>query len=172
MGVATYASRVRILRLLVLAGLVLATAACTSDDDPTPSISAAEALTAIVDWQAGRAGPPATDAALPVIYVTSEAGTTIDAGTQAKVAGNTVDVAKVRFADARDDAVDPDVEGEPVRDDGVLLIVDELDGKGVTKMPVGVTVYRDATDEQHLVLTVATTDDRAEVTGSSVRPSG
>ncbi|MFT3851913.1 MAG: hypothetical protein QM733_04135 [Ilumatobacteraceae bacterium] len=162
----------RVFRSLALASLVLVAVACTSDDDPTPSISAADALTAIVDWQAGRAGPPATDAALPVIYVTSEAGTTIDAGTQAKVAGNTVDVAKVRFADARDDAVNSDVEGEPVRDDGVLLIVDELDGKGVTQMPVGVTVYRDSTDEQHLVLTVAATDDRAEVTASAARPSG
>ena len=35
----------------------------------------------------------------PVVYVATEDGTTIDAGVQAKVAQNTVDIAKVRFAD-------------------------------------------------------------------------
>ena len=127
---------------------------------------------AIVHWQVGRAGPPTTDAPLPVIYITSENGKTIDPGVQAKVANKTVDIAKVRFADERDDAIDTDVEGEPVKDDGVLLIVDDFDTEGVTQVPVGVTVYHDADDTEHLVLMVTAGEEGAEVTSSSVRPSG
>ena len=64
------------------------------------------------------------------------------------MANKTVDIAKVRFADERDDAIDTDVEGEPVKDDGVLLIVDDFDTEGVTQVPVGVTVYHDADDHR------------------------
>jgi hypothetical protein len=167
-----YAGDVRVLRILAVAGLAVAAAACTSGDPTTPSIGAADAFTAIVDWQVDRLGPPTTDQALPVVYVTSEGGKTIEATTQANVAGSTVDIAKVRFADTRSDAIDTEVDGEPVRDDGVLLIVDKFDGKGQTQVSVGVTIYRDETDEEHLVLTVAGTADGAAVTGSSVRPSG
>ena len=162
----------RVLRILAVAGLAVAAAACTSDDHPTPSIGAADAFTAIVDWQVDRYGPPTTDEALPVVYVTSEDGKTIEATTQAKVAGDTVDIAKVRFADTRGDAIDTTVDGEPVRDDGVLLIVDKFDGKDTTVLIVPITVYRDAADEQRLLVTVRSADGEVAVTSSSVRPSG
>ena len=162
----------RLFRILAVAGLAVVAAACATDDSPTTSVGAADAFTAIVDWQVDQEGPPTTGQALPVIYVTSEDGKTIGATTQAKVAGNTVDAAKVRFADTREDAIDTEVDGEPVHDDGVLLIVDKFDGKGQTSVPIGVTIYRDADDEEHLVLTVTGTGDGAEVTGSSIRPSG
>lgn len=154
------------------AGALVGLAACRSSGPTTPSISSADAYTALVNWQVGQIGPPTTDLPLPVVYVTAEDGGTIDASTQAKVAANTVDTAKVRFADERADAIDAATEGEPVKDDGVLLIVEKFDGKGTTSVPVGVTVYRDANDEQHLVLTVVATDDGAEISSSSVRPSG
>ena len=158
--------------MLAVVGLVASLAACTSDGDAAPSVGTADAFTAIVDWQIAQAGPPTTDQPLLVIYVTGADGATIDASVQAKVAANTVDVAKVRFTDVVDDALVGNTEGEPVKDEGVLLIVDEFDGKGTTSLPIGVTVYRDANDEQHLVLTVAATTDGAEVTASSARPSG
>src|SRR6478609_4439574 len=141
----------RALRMLAVVGLVVSAAACTSDGPEPPSVGTADAFTAIVDWQIAKAGPPTTDQPLPVIYVTGADGSSIDASVQAKVAANTVDVAKVRFTDVVDDAIDVGTEGEPVKDDGVLLIVDEFDGKGVTSLPIGVTVYHDASDEQHLV---------------------
>ena len=161
-----------LLRILAVVGLTLSAAACTSDGDEPSGIGAADALTAVVDWQVGRIGPPTTGQALPVVYIAAEDGTTIDAAVQAKVANNTVDLAKVRFADVRDDAIDVDVDGRPVKDDGVLLIVDEFDVKGSSELPIGVSIYHDAADEQHLVLTVTAGDAGAEVTSSSVRPSG
>jgi len=171
-GVATYASVVRA-RWILAVLVTVALGACRSDDGGTsPSVSTSDAYLAIVDWQVDRAGPPTTGTPLPVIYITSENGKTIDPGVQAKVASKTVDVAKVRFADQRDDAIDTDVEGEPVKDDGVLLIVDDFDTADVTEVAVGVTVYHDADDTEHLVLIVTAGEEGAQVTSSSVRPSG
>jgi hypothetical protein len=159
--------------ILAVVGLAATLGACASSSaDEPPTVGAGDAYTAIVNWQVGQFGPPTTGAPLPVIYVTAEDGQTIDPGVQAKVANKTVDVAKVRFADVRNDAIDADVEGEPVKDDGVLLIVDKFDTKGASSLPIGVTVYHDADDTRHLVLVVAATDTGAEVTSSSVRPSG
>ena len=58
-----------------------------------------------------------------MIFVVAGDGTTIDVGVQADVAAAMVDTATVRFADDADDAFDPDVEGQPVRDEGVMLLV-------------------------------------------------
>jgi hypothetical protein len=170
---AFYAGSVRsLLRILAVVGLMAAASACTSDGDEPAGLGTADAFTAIVGWQVAQSGPPTTGQPLPVVYIAADDGTTIDPSVQATVAGNTVDMAKVRFADARDDAIDVDVEAKPVKDDGVLLIVDKFDPKGATDVPVGVAVYHDASNEQHLVLTVAAGDQGARVTSSSVRPSG
>ena len=92
---------------LGIAGLlgVLMVAGCGGDDDvPSTAVSSAEAITAIVAWQAeeqepviGEDGEPQ----LPVIFVVAGDGTTIDVGVQADVAEATNDWATVRFADAR-----------------------------------------------------------------------
>ena len=151
----------------------VALGACTSESaDQPPTVRAADAYLAIVEWQVDSAGPLTTGESLPVVYITAEDGQTIDAGVQAKVAQNSVDVAKVRFADARGDALDTHTDGEPVKDDGVLLIVDPFDAKGAVDVPIGVTVYHSADDQQHLVFVVSATDAGAQVTSSSVRPSG
>jgi hypothetical protein len=173
MAVAFYASGVGVVWKVIVA-VVLATlaGACTSDDNGQPSVGAADVYTALVDWQVGQAGPPVTGAPLPVVYIATENGTTIDPSTQAKVAQNTVDAAKVRFADNKDDAIDADVDGAPVKDDGVLLVVDEFTGKDTTVLVVPVTVYHDSSDEQRLMVTVRSSDGEVAVTSSSVRPSG
>ena len=104
-----------------------ALASCDSDDAaPADVVGSADAITAAVAWQADEQEPVLDDNGeplLPVIFVVAGDGTTIDVGVQADVAGATVDWATVRFADRATDAFDPDVEGEPVRDDGVMLLV-------------------------------------------------
>lgn len=62
----------------------------------------------------------------PVIYVAAAEGDTIDVGVQAEVAAATVDLATVRFADDATEAFDEDLEGQPVIDDGSMLLVGPL----------------------------------------------
>jgi len=103
-----------------------ALASCDDDETPSDVVGPADAITAVVAWQAGEQEPVIADdgeVQLPVIYVVADAGTKIDVGVQADVAESTVDWATVRFADDIADTFDPDLEGEPVRDDGVMLLV-------------------------------------------------
>ncbi len=104
-----------------------ALASCGGDDAaPADVVGSADAITAAVAWQADEQEPVLDDKGepvLPVIFVVAGDGTTIDVGVQAEVAGATVDWATVRFADRAADAFDPDVDGEPVRDGGVMLLV-------------------------------------------------
>jgi hypothetical protein len=118
---------VRVLRLAVATVATVASLAACGDDDSAPGVvGSADAITAIVTWQADVQEPVLDDNGeprLPVIFVVAGEGTTIDVGVQADVAAATVDTATVRFADDADDAFDPDIAGEPVRDDGVMLLV-------------------------------------------------
>jgi hypothetical protein len=114
--------------VLAAAVAVLGVLTVASCDDETDSdlVGPADAITAVVAWQAGEQEPVIADdgeVQLPVIYVVADAGTTIDVGVQAEVAESTVDWATVRFADDIADTFDPDLEGEPVRDEGVTLLV-------------------------------------------------
>jgi hypothetical protein len=115
------------LRLAVAAVITVAPlAACDNDDAADGVVGPADAIRAIVAWQADEQEPVLDDggeAGLPVIFVVAGDGATIDVGVQAEVASAMVDTATVRFADDAEDAFDPDVEGEPVRDSGVMLLV-------------------------------------------------
>ncbi len=106
---------------------VFAVAACDSGGgESSDVVGSADAITAAVAWQAGEQEPVVDtdgEAQLPVVFVVADDGATIDVGVQADVAADTVDWATVRFADDIADTFDPDVEGEPVRDDGVLLLI-------------------------------------------------
>ena len=112
-----------------LAGMfaLFAVAACSNGGDtPDEIVGSADAITAAVAWQADEQEPVLDDDGepqLPVIFVVADDGATIDVGIQADVASATVDWATVRFADDVTDTFDPDLDGEPVRDDGVLLLL-------------------------------------------------
>ncbi len=114
---------------LVAALLVgtLALGACDSSDTaPDDMVDPSDAITAIVAWQADDQEPVIGDDGepkLPVVYVVAGDGATIDVGIQADVAESTNDWATVRFADHVADTFNPDVDGEPVRDDGAMLLV-------------------------------------------------
>lgn len=105
----------------------MAIAACEGDDGtPVDAVGSADAITAIVAWQAGeqdRVVDARGEPELPVIFVVADDGNTIDVGVQADVTGATSEWATVRFADDLSDAFDADVEGEPVRSDGALLLL-------------------------------------------------
>ena len=91
-----------------------ALASCDDDETPAGVVGPADAITAVVAWQAGEQEPVIADdgeVQLPVIYVVADAGTTIDVGVQAAVAASTVDWATVRFADDIADTFDPGPRG-------------------------------------------------------------
>ena len=106
---------------------VFAFAACDDgDDSPADAVGSADAITAAIAWQADEQEPVLDgdgEPQLPVIFVVADDGATIDVGVQADVAADTVDWATVRFADDVSDTFDPSLDGEPVRDDGVLLLI-------------------------------------------------
>jgi hypothetical protein len=117
---------------------------CTGDEAPaSDDIDPAAAYTALVEWQAGEQEPVVDDNGeirLPVIYIASADGDTIDVGVQADVAEATVDIATVRFTDDKADAFDADLDDEPVREDGVMLLVGPMPEPGPNVL-VDVTRY-------------------------------
>ncbi len=93
-----------------------------------------------------------------MIFVVADDGATIEVGVQADVAAATVDWATVRFADDVADVFDPDLDGEPVRDDGVLLLIGampepaqrvELDLVRYTAVDDGEPIVLEITAESH-----------------------
>ncbi len=109
---------------------MLTIAGCGTDDPvATDVVGTADAITAIVAWEAGEQDPVLDDNGaplLPVVFIVPDGGATIDVGVQADVAESTVDWAKVRFADETDETFESDEDGEPVRDDGALLLLGNI----------------------------------------------
>jgi hypothetical protein len=142
------AARTAVARVACAAGAVvalgIAASACGSDDAPDSSdVDPAAAYAAIVEWQAGEQEPIIDDngeVQLPVIYVAAADGDTIDVGVQADVAESTVDIATVRFTDDKGDAFDGDLDDQPVREDGVMLLVGPMPDPGPSVL-VDVTRY-------------------------------
>lgn len=101
-------------------------AGCGGDTGAETDVGAADAIAAVVAWQAGEQEPVLDDNGeeqLPVIFVVAADGATIDVGVQADVTAATIEWATVRFADQVADTFDPDLAGEPVRSDGALLLL-------------------------------------------------
>ena len=138
----------------------MAMVACNSSGSTTTrGVTASDAIVAIVAWQTSEM-PPRSDASgetqLPVIFVVADDGATLDVGVQADVARATVDMATVRFADDIDDTFDPDVVDEPVRDEGVLLLVGPVPDPSRT-ITVAVERYQAIDDRQALQLEIVAT---------------
>jgi hypothetical protein len=145
-------------------------------DDQSRTVDPADAITAAVAWQADEQEPVLDDNGeqqLPVIFVVADDGATIDVGVQADVAAATVDWATVRFADDAADTFDPDLDGEPVRDDGVMLLVGpmpepapsvELDLVRYTNVDGGEPITLEITAEMHTDGTDPDATPRAVVT--------
>jgi hypothetical protein len=150
---------------LILA--VLAIAAC-GDADPvaTNVVDTADAITAVIAWEVDEQEPVLDDDGeplQPVIFVVPDGGATIDVGVQASVAAATVDWATVRFADNVTEAFDPAIEGEPVRENGAMLLIGPIP-EPARSIELDVVRYTSVDDGEPL---------RLEITsGSSTDPSG
>lgn len=161
---AHHRGRVRATSRLALA-VALTVSACGSDDDPPGNeVSATEAYVAIVRWEIEQHPAAADgDVELPVIYLRSESGGTVDIGVQADVVEATADDVVVRFSDEDDDSINADVDGQPVKDDGVLFVIGDLP-EGGPAYEVTVRRYESIDRDRRLQMVITASDDGAEVT--------
>jgi hypothetical protein len=153
--------------------------ACSSDSPGVKPIKAADAYTAAINWYVDSlpTPPPTTNGDAPgpaIVYVFSESGQAIPSDVQASVARNMAerkDEVTVFFIDVRDDALDVDLENQPVKDDGVLLLVGDV-AEGPPPVNVLLNVYRDGTDNQPYEMKVFRSGSDVIATGETVAPQG
>jgi hypothetical protein len=155
-------------RLAAMAWLIPVIVACGSNGPHGELVDEAGAVTAVVRWAADHEFTTAPDGPRPVVYVVSEDGSSIAATVQAEVARTTVDDIDVRFADKRDEALELDVENEPVKDGGRLLLLGPMPAKGSTTVGLAVDLYRTNHDIEPLVFSLRATT--SGVTVVSVQP--
>jgi hypothetical protein len=152
---------------VVLAGVV---GSCSSDGESAQdTVDATAAVTALVNWAAAEMPSEVDengDVEAPVVYVTTESGGRLDAGLQASVVETTTEVATVRFADDRSEAVDDTSELMIVHDDGVMLVLGDLPEPART-LTVDVEWYRSIDEASNLVVTVTADAEGAIVTNSA-----
>jgi hypothetical protein len=153
--------------------------ACDDNAHEPSTVEPDEVYVAVIRWQLARQQPASqgtapddsVDGSLPVLYIAAADGTAIDAKVQARVAAATTDDVKVRFADSRDEALDLDLETEPVRDDGLLLSITGVEAEASRQTSTEVIVYRSIDDQQTWLLTVTAASDGASITSSTLQPS-
>lgn len=155
-------------RLVIAGALFAAVSACGSDGDGSqdpPAVTSAEAFTAIIRWEIAEQEPVFDEDGnleLPVMYVASESGATVDIGVQADVVEATADDAVVRFSDASIDSIDEGLEGQPVKDDGVLFVVGAMPS-GDARLDVQVRRYVSVDDDKSLRIEIVASDEGAVV---------
>jgi hypothetical protein len=170
--------------LLLAAGFGLALGACGDDDttdDPTvettgstlPANDDVAIVTAAIRQVSSRGVPADDPDRTPVVYVVSVAEGGISAGIQADVVSQLRDEVDVRFADAREEAIEESDPTAPVPDDGVLLVIGDIAEVG-RPVVVAVEIYRNVDDWTKSLFTVApegvTGDDAWDVTSTSEVP--
>jgi len=146
---------------------VLAVVGCTSDSEPeSGTVGQENAYVAIVRWEIEQSEPVVDDdgdVEVPVIYLAAGSGETVDVGVQASVVATVDDAAIIRFADQAADALDEGAVGEPVKDDGVLVIIDEFEA-GQPTADARVSRYRSIDDDTTWILELTATDAGVDVT--------
>lgn len=155
---------------------MLAVGAASCSDDPSngnANVTPAAAYVAIIEWQVSEQEPALDDngdVVVPVVFVASDDGSTIDVGVQAEVAETTTEWATVRFADQPSEAFDPGVEGEPVRDDGVMLVVGPVP-VAAPSIELSVVRYVAVDDSESFLLQVTATPGPSDTTAVSPKAS-
>lgn len=149
----------------------LALVGCTSDPAPAlPTVTPESAYVAIVQWEVDRSEPVVDEEGnieLPVIYLASTLGGTVDVGVQAEVVATVDEAAVIRFADDQRDARDEGLEGEPVKDEGVMIVLDEFDPEQ-SVVDARVSRYRSIDDVATWRLEVTATEAGADVTSEEL----
>ena len=155
-----YSVRNRGTRSIAAVVAVLALVGCTSDPQPErATVTPANAYTAIVRWEIER-NEPVTDAdgnvEAPVIYLAAGSGGTVDVRVQADVVANIDDGAVIRFADDARDARDARLDNEPVKDNGVMILIDEFE-PDQAKVEARIVRYQSIDDNSTWILHVTAT---------------
>ena len=96
------------------------------------------------------------------MYVASSDGSSIATEVQLEVVNTLKDEATLRFTDAQDDALDEDVDGRPVKDDGVLVVVGRVADR--SPLDLEIEVYRNEVDDRSYSLQMAGGGDDWRVT--------
>ena len=156
----------RTLASLVL--LAITMSSCGDDDADANGVRAADVLSATIrDIVAGQPAPTDSEEHKPVVFVVGVGEDGIEAGVQAEVATELRDDIDVRFADAREEPIDGGAEDEPVRDDGVLLLVSDVPESG-DPVEMSVEIYRSLSDWTKAIFTITVADGSWSVTATSL----
>ena len=150
---------------------VIVLVGCTSDPEPVqPTVTPSSAYTAIVRWELEQT-EPIVDAdgnvVEPIIYLATGSGGMVDVRVQADVVSAIDDAAVIRFADDARDARDESLDQMPVKDDGIMLLIDEFE-PDQAKVEARTVRYRSLDDNDAWILEVVATDDGATVTSANV----
>lgn len=144
---------------------------CTSDPEPqSATVTLTNAYSAIIRWEIERSEPVIDvdgNVEVPVIYLAAGSGGTVDVGVQAGVVSDIDDAAVIRFADDARDARDEGLENEPVKDNGVMILIDEFEPDQAT-VEARIVRYRSIDDENAWILEVTATDDGASVESAAL----
>jgi hypothetical protein len=161
-------------RRVAVALLAVGAASCTTDPaNGDPGVTPAAAYVAIVEWQVDEQAPVLDEdgeVVPPVVFVVADGGSTIDVGVQAAVAEATADWATVRFADQPSETFDESVEGQPVRDEGVMLLVGPLPEEAPS-IEFGMVRYTAADDAEPLLVEVTATPGPSHTSAVSPKAS-
>lgn len=151
-----------------VACLLVAFASCSSDGGADPNLRTAGIYEAALRWALETGShPPPDDGDLIAVYVASSDGSSIATEAQLEVVNTMKDDATLRFTDAQADALDEDVEGRPVKDDGVLVIVGPVADR--SPLDLEIEVYRNDVDDRSYVLQMAGAGDNWRVTAATER---
>jgi hypothetical protein len=151
---------------VAVAAIALAGCGASSDaEDSRP----ADVFVATIERVLADETPSSETGGVPVVYVVPLGENEIEATVQADVASELHEVADVRFADKRSEALDEDEPGQPVLDDGVLIAIGDVAERG-NPVEVEVEVYRSEDDSSSLLFTVSRRASNWSVTSTSVVP--
>jgi hypothetical protein len=154
----------------VLAGASLTILAACGDSSEAEMSRPAQIFVATIQQVLADENPAAGTDDLPVVYVEPLGDEEIDATVQADTANELREVADVRFADERSEALDEDEPGMPVRDDGILVAIGDLPDEG-DPVDVEVETYRSEDDLSTAVFSFALRSSGWTVTSTSVVPN-
>lgn len=155
-----------VLAMLALVGV----AGCRDEGNKTAERTAA-VVEATIRHVASQ-HPLAEDAEvgdLPVVYVVSVGEEALSAGIQADVVSALRDDVEVRFADAREEAIDETAPTAPVKDGGVLVVLGDVPKLG-NPVVVSLEIYTARHEHTKMVFSFVPSGDQWDVTASSVVP--
>ncbi len=101
----------------------------------------------------------------PCICMAGGPGGTVDVRVQANVGTNIDDAAVIRFADDARDSRGENLDNEPVKDNGVIILIDEFE-PDQANVEARIVRYRSIDDDNAWILRVSATDDNATIASS------